>query len=211
MKPLYQFLGGMVFSIVATAAALNAYHAHDRLQIGLSIPGQTAVVKKDIIDRMQLDCMAQNIFFEARGESARGKAWVGMVVMERTQSPHFPHTICEVVQQPGTDIYGNPIYNRCKFSWVCDGRDHNIDFANPMVQKEWNESYMIAKLVMLGKIKEPIDMGGVTFYHNGKVNPAWARDKKNFQLVARIGEHLFYRWKKAKAPIWEPTANVAMN
>jgi spore germination cell wall hydrolase CwlJ-like protein len=33
---------------------------------------------------------------------------------------------------------------------------------------------------------------GSTHYHAKYVNPAWAKD---FALVGRIGEHIFYRWE----------------
>jgi spore germination cell wall hydrolase CwlJ-like protein len=80
-----------------------------------------------------------------------------------------------------------------------------------MVQKEWAESYAIAKRVMESKVKLKIDMTGVTHYHADRVNPYWAKDHKDYKLVARIGNHLFYRWKKATLPKWEPSQELAKN
>ncbi|MGH8558320.1 MAG: cell wall hydrolase, partial [Methylococcales bacterium] len=47
--------------------------------------------------REDLDCLALNIYFEARSESTLGRRAVGHVVMNRVNHRDFPHSICEVV------------------------------------------------------------------------------------------------------------------
>ena len=39
-------------------------------------------------------CMAQNIYYEARGESLKGKQAVGNVVLNRVDHKKYPNTVC---------------------------------------------------------------------------------------------------------------------
>jgi spore germination cell wall hydrolase CwlJ-like protein len=210
MNSLYQLLGGILVSIIGGIYLHYNVITHSRIQESLPIPYTASITHHSLLDHEQLDCMARNIFFEARGESAQGKAMVGLVVLERVRSPHFPHTICGVVTQANRDINGHIIKNECSFSWICDGQEHDINLSNPAVQEEWKQSYLVAEMVMLHQIKEKIDMDGVTHYHNQTVSPDWAHNK-NYKLVAIIGHHLFYRWKNALLPgIENPKNQYAM-
>jgi len=191
------WLSCMMFIMLVVAAIFNKFYYNSFVSISIPIPHQS--IKKEPLDTVQLDCLAKNIYYEARGESAKGKMMVAMVVIERTRSPHFPATICGVVHQANTDSAGRIIKNQCAFSWYCSGKPTTPDFSDPVVQREWAESYTIAKLVMSGKIRPTIDMDGVTHYHANYVKPSWSRNK-NYKLVARIGDHLFYRWKMANKP-----------
>ena len=54
------------------------------------------------VDQTDLDqtyCMAQNIYYEARGESLKGKQAVGNVVLNRVAHPKYPDTVCGVVYE----------------------------------------------------------------------------------------------------------------
>jgi spore germination cell wall hydrolase CwlJ-like protein len=44
-----------------------------------------------------LECLAENIYFEARGEPLAGQYAVAEVTLNRTRADHFPHTVCGVV------------------------------------------------------------------------------------------------------------------
>ena len=206
MKPVSYFTAGLISSILMVG--MLAPKNSNITEISIAIPHNTLHPSIGL-DTVQLDCMAQNIFFEARGESIQGKAMVGMVVLERTYSPHFPGTVCEVVKQAETTASGAIIRDHCQFSWYCDGQPHNIDFDDAGVAKEWDESYQVAKVVMLGHVTSSIDLDGVTHYHSRKVKPFWSKDH-NYKLVAKIGNHLFYRWNKALLPRWEPSNQYAM-
>lgn len=48
----------------------------------------------------ELDCMARNLYHEARGESERGMIMVAEVTINRTEHNGFPSTICGVVYAP---------------------------------------------------------------------------------------------------------------
>jgi spore germination cell wall hydrolase CwlJ-like protein len=60
-------------------------------------------------------CLAEGIYFEARGEKVEGQAAVAQVILNRVRNPTFPNTICGVVYQNDT------WRNRCQFSFACDG------------------------------------------------------------------------------------------
>ena len=61
-------------------------------------------------------CLANAIYFEARGETLRGQAAVAQVVLNRVRNPAYPETICGVVYQ------NQNLKNRCQFSFACDGK-----------------------------------------------------------------------------------------
>src|SRR5258706_5652330 len=46
-----------------------------------------------------LQCLAENVYFEARGEPLEGQYAVAEVTLNRTRSEHFPHTVCGVVHE----------------------------------------------------------------------------------------------------------------
>ena len=68
-----------------------------------------------------LECLALNAYFESRNQSVAGQIAVSQVVMNRVESPRFPNTICEVINQGPTYVNwkGNemPKRNQCHFSW----------------------------------------------------------------------------------------------
>ena len=60
-------------------------------------------------------CLAQAIYFEARGEPVEGWEAVGQVVINRVRDKRYPGQICDVVFQ------GEYRRHRCQFSFACDG------------------------------------------------------------------------------------------
>ena len=69
----------------------------------------------------EVNCLALNIYHEARNQPTVGKLAVAMVTMNRVKDERFPNTVCGVVTQ---GLYKNnqPIINKCHFSWWCDGK-----------------------------------------------------------------------------------------
>ena len=133
----------------------------------------------------QRECLAKNIYFEARGESIAGQVAVAWVTLNRMESDNFPNTICGVVYQARTDSNGNPIRHKCQFSWFCDGKSDRI-----RNQREWEDVKLIADVVLIdwARAKEsPVEQA--TFYHADYVRPYWA---SNFTKVAQVDSHIFY-------------------
>jgi len=133
---------------------------------------------KNSYSRRQQRCLAEGIYFEARGERVKGQAAVSQVILNRVRNPHYPNSICGVVYQ------NKHWYNRCQFSFACDRiRDRINDKA----------SFETAKYVARETTHNRIwlkKVGSSTHYHATYVSPRWARTMKR---VGKIGVHIFYR------------------
>ncbi len=125
----------------------------------------------------QWECLAQALYFEARGESVRGMFAVGEVILNRVDSRAYPDTLCRVINQ------GTGRRHACQFSYTCDGRPETI--AEP---RAWERVGKVARLLMDGTPRALT--GGATHYHTKAVNPNWAQ---LFPRTASIGSHYFYR------------------
>ena len=124
-----------------------------------------------------LECMTQAVYYEARGEGARGQAAVAQVVMNRVKHPAFPKSVCAVVFQ-GAHAPG------CQFSFACDGSmRHRRDFG------AWNEARAIASRALAGVVVANI--GAATHFHTTAVSPSWA---PQMLRVSQVGVHVFYRF-----------------
>jgi spore germination cell wall hydrolase CwlJ-like protein len=123
-------------------------------------------------------CLAEAIYFEARGETEEGQAAVAQVVLNRVSSGLYPASICGVVYQ------NRQRRNACQFSFACDGRPLRV--AEP---EGWLTAVRIADEVAAGAIYLS-DIGGATHYHANYVRPRWARSLKKMDV---IGHHIFYR------------------
>jgi N-acetylmuramoyl-L-alanine amidase len=130
-------------------------------------------------------CLAQNVYFEARGSSLADQAAVADVAINRSLDRRYPDTICGVVRQGRQDEHGNMIRHQCQFSWYCDGKpDRPTDIDS------WNEAMLIAwGMLERGRYRGITE--GATHYHADYVNPRWTAD---LHLVGTIGRHIFYRW-----------------
>ncbi|WP_347829922.1 cell wall hydrolase [Planktomarina temperata] len=125
----------------------------------------------------QWACLAEAIYFEARGEPVEGQFAVAEVILNRVDSPKFPNSICKVVRQ------GTGRKHACQFSYNCDGKLEYI--ANGSA---YDQTKRVARVSMDRKTR-PLTKGA-TFYHATFVSPSWAR---SFQHVATIGVHKFYK------------------
>lgn len=144
-------------------------------------------------ERPEMWCLAQNIYFEARSSNRADRMAVADVVINRVQHTYYPNTICGVVKQgKQAPSWKDPkvmvmVRNKCQFSWYCDGKS---DWPKDM--DAWVEAQQLAYNMMTFQDARGITEGA-THYHADYVKPSWAKD---FQLIGRIGEHIFYRWDK---------------
>lgn len=136
-------------------------------------------------ERPQEWCLAQNIYYEARGSNLADQAAVADVVLNRVDDRRYPDTVCGVVRQGKKNADGTMRRNMCQFSWYCDGKS---DWPRDM--DSWVNAQQIAYLMMhIGRYRGLTE--GATHYHADYVSPRWASSK---QLVGTIGAHIFYRW-----------------
>ena len=117
-------------------------------------------------------CLAQNMYFESRGESQVGQEFVAWVTLNRVMDPEFPNDICSVVWQGS------------QFSWTHDGKSDT-----PTDPAAWAQAQAIAEETLLayGVDRDPTE--GATYFHAHHVNPPWAQ---KFERVVRIDSHIFY-------------------
>ena len=116
---------------------------------------------------LDLNCLAQTVYYEARGESRAGQEAVAHVVVNRSAAWKRP--ICAIVYQPS------------QFSWT--SQSMRSPFGN-----SWIIANTIAGDVLEGESTDPTN--GALYFHSTSVHPSWA-NKKRFML--QIGRHKFYR------------------
>jgi Cell Wall Hydrolase len=129
-------------------------------------------------------CLAEAIYFEARGESGEGQAAVAQVVLNRVSSGLYPGTICGVVYQ------NRRHYSACQFSFACEGKSLRIDEPDA-----WQRAVRIASEVTNGKTYVS-DIGGSTHFHANYVRPRWARRLEKMDV---IGHHIFYKLRPGQS------------
>lgn len=123
-------------------------------------------------------CLAEAIYFEARGEVEEGQVAVAQVVLNRVKNPAYPNSICGVVYQ------NKHKRNRCQFSFACDGIKDRISSKGA-----WKTAQRLSKEVLDGKrYLKMVDAS--THYHATYVNPRWA---KSMAKRGQVGLHIFYK------------------
>ena len=128
-------------------------------------------------DDQQIYCLAEALYFEARGQKSKGVTAVALVIMNRTRDAQFPSTVCGVIYQPG------------QFSYRFDGLSDV-----PKQNAKWNKVYSIASTVY-NQYDSMYDFTkGAISFHNLTVNPGW----NNLAKTVTIGDHVFYKKRKKK-------------
>ncbi|TNJ41979.1 cell wall hydrolase [Phaeobacter sp. B1627] len=125
----------------------------------------------------EFECLAEALYFEARGETVKGQFAVAEVILNRVKSAQFPDTVCGVINQGTGRRY------QCQFTYTCDGHEEVIREPNA-----FERVAKVARLILDGV--NPKLTQGATYYHTTAVKPRWSR---SFTNTARIGVHLFYR------------------
>jgi len=146
-------------------------------------------------------CLADAVYFEARGEPLRGQMAVAQVVMNRVFSGVYPNDVCGVVYQNAER------HLACQFTFACEGKDlSKIDELDM-----WEQAKRISRDMLDGKVWLT-EVGHATHYHAYWVHPSWVHEMNK---IYRLGVHTFYRpraWGDGSdAPIWatEPAAKPA--
>ena len=122
-------------------------------------------------------CLAEALYFEARGETLVGQVAVAEVILNRVDHRSYPGSVCGVIRQ------GYESEGACQFSFYCDGKPEHIENA-----EAFELSGKIAWAMMDGKPR--ILTGKATHFHATSVEPSWAG---RMVRTAQIGGHIFYR------------------
>jgi len=162
---LQAFIATLCFIMVMTTIVLSNV-AQKPLNIEYS--DLTPVAKREI------DCLADNIYYEAGFESEAGQVAVALVTLNRVNDPRYPKHVCEVVKQKARST--------CQFSWVCLHINHVRN----------NAVYENARKIALHVYSNYDNLVDITkgslYYHADYVNPKW-----KLQKTVVIGRHIFYK------------------
>jgi spore germination cell wall hydrolase CwlJ-like protein len=142
-------------------------------------------------------CLAEAVYFEARGEAVRGQIAVAQVVMNRAFSGFYPSTVCGVVYQ------NKHRHLACQFTFACD------NVADVVREPDmWDRAKKIAKAMLDGQLWLP-EVAKSTHYHAYWVRPSWVHEMKK---MYKFGVHTFYRpraWGDgSEAPSWGNAAQT---
>lgn len=130
---------------------------------------------EDVLEaQSEINCLTENVFWEARGESKRGMKAVAQVTINRTKAKPFPSSICGVVWEPK------------QFSWTVknqrDNTRNGIEIAYNIAYEAYHKGYADKQL----------EKSGAIYYHATYVKPNWS---SKMAMVATIGTHKFYTTK----------------
>lgn len=123
----------------------------------------------DHVNRQQARCLAENVYYESRGEPIMGQAAVAWVTLNRAKLDGM--TICQTV------------HARFQFSWTNDAGDVVRDI------RAWDRAVEVSVFSMVGYINDPTN-GSTHYFNPYKANPAW---QFAYQYIGKLGNHVFYR------------------
>ena len=147
------------------------------------------------VDPEQAYCLAENIYFESKGEDIRGQYAVASVTLNRANDPRFPNTVCGVVKQTAVSRISKNIV--CAFSWYCENNKKGKEIPvrnkdgsiNQAVVDQFQVASIVAITVLSGEVED--NTHGATHFHNPNISqPEWRREMKK---TAIIGNHAFYK------------------
>jgi hypothetical protein len=134
---------------------------------------------REALSDKQVRCLAENIYYESRGENLAGQVAVAKVTLNRLDEG-YAKTVCGVVKQR--------VASNCQFAWVC-----NKNTISPSGFL-WNQAVGVALVVLNEQDNVEDPTNGATHFHATYINwkPTWRRVKDSVQ---QIGNHVFYRVK----------------
>ena len=102
---------------------------------------ENAEIDVQLYSQDDVNCLTENMYFEARSDGYAGMYATSMVVMNRVLDDRYPNSVCEVIKQgPVRESWKTrdnpnvaqehrvfyPVRNQCQFSWYCDGKADNM-------------------------------------------------------------------------------------
>lgn len=173
------------FTIIGIVAASSILYFGQAISNTLRHDMPTNVEYRNLSDpvKKEIDCLADNIYFESAHEPTTGKIGVAFVTMNRVKSGIFPNSICSVVKQQTSNV--------CQFSWYCEEGPKRKSISKVLTKQNdslYNDIRKLAVTFYLNheNMKDPTK--GALFYHADYVNPQWT----NLKRTVVIGRHIFY-------------------
>ena len=125
------------------------------------------LISSSVYADKDVECMAEAIYHEGRGEPLAGQIAIANVIKNRLNDSRFPKTICKVIRQ------------KYQFSYLWDGKLNRIKD-----KVAYEKATKIAKKVILDRI--PDNTNGALFFRLATIRlPSYKHKRK-------IGLHIFY-------------------
>lgn len=159
--------------VMAIAAVITVKPAEISVPLPLTIHTISESRYFSINDK-ELDCLANNIYYEARNQSELGQLAVGLVTVTRAKHEKWSKTICGVVYEPK------------QFTWTWD-KKQNLKAHDDSLQ--YLHALNLASRILAGDFESTREMFTADYYHTTAVHPGWAR---KMERVAIIDNHIFY-------------------
>jgi spore germination cell wall hydrolase CwlJ-like protein len=179
---------GVLYKNCNNSEAYAAYYKPTQVESIKEQPQKPVVASKSPQKERQVECLADNIYHESKGESYTGKVAVGFVTLNRTMNESFPDNVCEVVK--------HKVNNKYQFSWLREKKKKK-ESQRPLVAKINDEVYNESKKIAENLYDNHENMNdptkGSLYFHANYVKVK----VKGKRVKTVIGQHTFYNIKKA--------------
>ena len=175
------FLVFCFFVVASAPSPANPYNSQDKVVVDvpkmIEIHTQNKKIEPKSYSKEELVCLSKNIFFEGRGTDTKEQIRIINVTTNRVKSAQFGGTYCDVV------------FDHAQFSWTLNLKKHNI--ARYVTEhKAWLNAQKMAKYEL--QFGYPDTTNGALYYHTPDVNPRWAHDGSNQEVLAS-NYHIYYK------------------
>src|SRR5882762_2861847 len=162
-------VGAIAIVAVSGASAREFVLYTDEIRARAALPDSVFVTSSPVAlaqmeTAAQAECLAEVMYYEARGEGIEGEKAVAEVVLQRTRDRDYPQTVCGVVYD-GVQ----PDRRDCQFSFACDG-----SLLRPKERATWARARVLAEKIMTGETWLSNATGHAIAYHSVDVAPGWA-------------------------------------
>ena len=161
----------ILFAVLATTITINTTAEPRNLdELNWRLESRQEFSKRE------LHCLAENIYWESRGEPVEGQVAVAQVTINRKNLGLWGRDLCQVVYYKRNKV--------CHFSWVCKPQ------AQRKHPEHWAQAQLVAKRVAdIHYTQYQYKYRNTTHFHNTTVSPAWGRKLKP---VKQVKNHIFY-------------------
>lgn len=180
MTLVFRLIGVAVVTLCLLVACNNYRPYEAKIDYGLdeiqdAIPPEETRQEQYVLSEEDVNCLAANIYHEARGEDEVGQALVAQVVFNRVQYKQYPSTVCANVFKP------------YQFSWTLSNTKMRV------LPNKLKGAYMdLIYRFNTGEIALPPKLAKATHYWNPdlcKHKPYWTA---KFEYLGKWKNHHFY-------------------
>jgi len=142
------------------------------LKVGQGVGIAFTMSDPRIVPPKEMQCLAKNIYHEARGEGIADMMGVAQITLNRADIQYRgKKTLCGVVNDPK------------QFSWTITPTNR----TKKLNKASWQQSMYVAQLVLMGVRIQGLEDS--LYFHSNKITPPkWS---KSLSVNKRIGRHIY--------------------